>query len=157
MTIGNLNRVHCGCLEVPSIQGNEVTSSGSKNAGILFWFPHLFPYFNRCRRFPVTIMAVMQIFNGCRRPSATIENLVATHIMQISMVAENLLQPLKYGNRCGNRNRIPAFFYTPHPSFQLSCATCKNVSRKIKFGSRSCDARIFFQKFFHKQKKTKEI
>ena len=38
-------------------------------------------------------MAVMQIFDGCRRPSATIENLVPAHIMQISMVAENLLQP----------------------------------------------------------------
>ena len=66
---------------------------GSKNAGILFRFPHLFPYFNGCRRLSVTIMAVMQIFDGCRRPSATIENLVPTHIMQISMVAENLLQP----------------------------------------------------------------
>ena len=38
-------------------------------------------------------MAVMQIFDGCRRPSATIENLVPTHIVQISMVAEDLLQP----------------------------------------------------------------
>ena len=35
----------------------------------------------------------MQIFNGCRRPSATIENLVPAHIMQISMAAENLPQP----------------------------------------------------------------
>ena len=57
--------------------------SGSKNAGILFQFPHLFPYFNSCRRFCVTIMAVMQIY----------ENLVPTHIMQILMVAETLLQP----------------------------------------------------------------
>ena len=35
----------------------------------------------------------MQMFNGCRRPSATIENFVPAHIMQISMVAENHLQP----------------------------------------------------------------
>ena len=72
---------------------NNVDDSGSKNAGILFRFPHLFLYLNGCRRFSVTIMAIMQIFDGCRRPFATIENLVPTHIMQISMVAENLLQP----------------------------------------------------------------
>ena len=35
-------------------------------------------------------MAIMQIFDGCRRPSATVENLVPAHIMQILMVAENL-------------------------------------------------------------------
>ena len=34
------------------------------------------------------------------------------------MVTENLLQPLKYGNRCGNRNRIPAFFTHPLPRMQ---------------------------------------
>ena len=54
--------------------------TGSKNVGILFRFPHLFLYFNSCRRFSVTIMAVMQI-------------LVPAHIMQILMVAENLLLP----------------------------------------------------------------
>ena len=75
------------------IYSHALLKAGSKNAGILSRFPHLFPYFNGCRRFSVTIMAVMQIFDGCRRPSATIEHLVPAHIMQISMVAENLLQP----------------------------------------------------------------
>ena len=31
---------------------------GSKNAGILFWFPHLFPYFNGYRRSSATIFCV---------------------------------------------------------------------------------------------------
>ena len=65
-----------------------------KNAGILFQFPHLFPYFNGCRRSSVTIGWLQkvfcnhrnlhnvggdQIFDGCRRSSATIENLHNGH------------------------------------------------------------------------------
>ena len=80
-------------LKYQGVKEFHLLAPGSRNAGILFRFPHLFPYFNGCRRFSVTIMAVMQIFDGCRRPSATIENLVPAHIMQILMVAENLLQP----------------------------------------------------------------
>ena len=74
-------------------------------------------------------MAVMQIFDGCRRSSdlARTKGLLQPSKIWFPptlckfqwlqktfcnhpMVTENLLQPLKYGNRCGNRNRIPAFF-----------------------------------------------
>ena len=43
----------------------------------------------------VTIMAIMQIFGCCRRPSATIENLVPAHIMQILMVASATIRWLQ--------------------------------------------------------------
>ena len=50
------------------------------------------------------------------------------------MVTENLLQPLKYGNRCRNRNRIQAFVYT-HGWYSTKLSSCYRLLTKLREGN----------------------
>ena len=78
----------------------------------------------------------MEIVNGCRRPSATIENFVPTHIMEISMVAEDLPQPSDGYRRPSTTIKIWKQMRKPKQNTSVFLHT--NFCLLIFFGALNC-------------------